>query len=127
MELVTRDIAEDFDGDGVCDLGEYLHGLNVTNKDTDGDGVNDKDDYDPLNPNIQTKWDVAFELVAVKLLIAGVIGFVFLSFVLSVGFLRRGKYVKMKAEIEVDREKIEEDLKRVDEEIRKKKKQIYKK
>ncbi len=62
---------DDFDGDGLSNLQEYLHGTDPTKKDTDGDGVNDGPEVtfgtDPNDPNdtppavtgdivIQTRW-----------------------------------------------------------------------
>ncbi|HWT76457.1 MAG TPA: hypothetical protein VN258_17305 [Mobilitalea sp.] len=49
---VTQDTAasqsQDEDGDGLPDTVEKTYGTNPHNADTDGDGVNDKEDQDPL-------------------------------------------------------------------------------
>jgi hypothetical protein len=42
----------DDDGDGLTNKEEYDKGTDPKNPDTDDDGYNDKDDPDPLNPNI---------------------------------------------------------------------------
>ena len=38
---VSRDGTADFDGDGLIDLNEYVHGQDPTESDTDGDGTED--------------------------------------------------------------------------------------
>ena len=42
----------DKDGDGLSNLEEYLLGTDPNKRDTDGDGIDDLNDYDPLDPNI---------------------------------------------------------------------------
>lgn len=39
----------DFDNDGLTNLKEYLFGTNINNRDSDGDGVLDGEDSEPLN------------------------------------------------------------------------------
>lgn len=48
------DPAADGDNDGVTNLEEYLQGTDPTSADTDGDGVNDRIDPDPLDPLVAT-------------------------------------------------------------------------
>jgi hypothetical protein len=43
---------DDSDGDGLSNMDEYLLGTDIDNPDTDGDGVLDGDDPNPLDPNI---------------------------------------------------------------------------
>ena len=42
----------DSDYDGLTDIEEASIGTDPNNPDTDGDGVSDKNDSEPLNPNI---------------------------------------------------------------------------
>jgi hypothetical protein len=43
---------EDADGDGLSNMDEYLLGTDIDNPDTDGDGVLDGDDPNPLDPDV---------------------------------------------------------------------------
>ncbi|MDA8658167.1 Ig-like domain-containing protein [Flavobacteriaceae bacterium] len=50
--LDPNSIPGDRDNDGLTDVEEDALGTDPNNPDTDGDGVNDKDDLEPLNPNV---------------------------------------------------------------------------
>ena len=50
--LDPNSIPGDRDNDGLTDLEEVELGTDPDNPDTDGDGVSDKNDSDPLNPNV---------------------------------------------------------------------------
>jgi outer membrane lipoprotein-sorting protein len=43
---------EDADGDGLSNMDEYLLGTDIDNPDTDGDGILDGDDPNPLDPSV---------------------------------------------------------------------------
>ncbi len=88
-------IAEDFDNDGYLDFEELKNGLNVTNSDTNGDGVNDKDDYDPLDPNVQTRWDQYYNDLWFKMLFFGFITIATLLAILA-GYVFVKNRVKLK-------------------------------
>ncbi len=48
--LNASDAAEDSDGDGLTNLQEYREGTDPNNSDTDGDGIPDEEDIEPLAP-----------------------------------------------------------------------------
>jgi gliding motility-associated-like protein len=50
--LDPNSIPSDKDNDGLTDVEEVELGTDPDNPDTDGDGVSDKNDSDPLNPNV---------------------------------------------------------------------------
>jgi surface protein len=50
--LDPNSIPGDRDNDGLTDVEEVIIGTDPSNPDTDGDGVSDKNDSDPLNPNV---------------------------------------------------------------------------
>ena len=50
--LDPNSIPGDRDNDGLTDIEEVELGTDPDNPDTDGDGVSDKNDSDPLNPNV---------------------------------------------------------------------------
>lgn len=51
LKATENDAGDDLDNDGLSNLEEYLTATLVNNNDTDGDGILDGDDVDPLIPN----------------------------------------------------------------------------
>jgi hypothetical protein len=75
---ITNATNADTDGDGLDDWEEIKEGEDTfitdpTNADTDGDGKNDADDYDPLDPSVQSKPQEGGDLTWLYLLIVVVI------------------------------------------------------
>ena len=50
-DVDSNDIYSDSDGDGVSDIVEKSNGTDPLNPDTDGDGINDNEDTESINPN----------------------------------------------------------------------------
>ena len=50
-DVDSNDIYSDSDGDGVSDIVEKSNGTDPLNPDTDGDGINDNEDSESINPN----------------------------------------------------------------------------
>ena len=50
-DVDSNDIYSDSDGDGVSDIVERSNGTDPLNPDTDGDGTNDNEDTESINPN----------------------------------------------------------------------------
>lgn len=53
-------IKQDSDGDGYDDLFENYIGLNPKSKDSDNDGINDNEDFNPLYKSIDNEYTTAF-------------------------------------------------------------------
>jgi PKD repeat protein len=67
----------DSDDDGLTDFKEVEIGTDFENPDTDSDGVNDKDDFYPLDPS---RWNSPFHMF-----LQGVLAFlILLTFILSI-------------------------------------------
>jgi hypothetical protein len=65
---------EDDDGDGLSDIEEEELDTDPLKKDTDGDGVDDKQDYDPLDPKVteepsQMPWSLIIIVIVVVIVI----------------------------------------------------------
>lgn len=56
FRIKLKDIEQDSDQDGYNDIFEKSFGLNPYNKDTDGDGINDSDDMNPMYTSENNKW-----------------------------------------------------------------------
>ena len=50
-DVDSNDIYSDSDGDGVSEIVERSNGTDPLNPDTDGDGINDNEDTESINPN----------------------------------------------------------------------------
>lgn len=62
IKLDLREVKNDSDQDGYNDLFEQFAGLNPNSKDSDGDGINDFDDKNPLYKSIDNEYTKPFNI-----------------------------------------------------------------
>lgn len=86
---LRNDVDADDDGDGLTDLEEEKKHTNPLKWDTDGDGVNDKKDFDPLDSEVTS--DPGFPIL--YLIIPGLAVLVLILFAFLVS--RRGAKIKV--------------------------------
>lgn len=63
FKINLKDLTRDSDHDGYNDIFERSFGLNPNNPDTDGDGVNDFDDLNPMFKSSKNKFTELYELL----------------------------------------------------------------
>lgn len=63
FKINLKALMKDFDKDGYNDIFEISFGLNPDNNDTDGDGINDFDDMNPLFKSEKNKFTQLYELL----------------------------------------------------------------
>ena len=71
---------DDDDGDELLDTEEIAKGTDPKNPDTDGDGVHDKEDYDPLDPDVTEEptsqpWMLIIIIIAVVVVVIVLVAF----------------------------------------------------
>lgn len=63
FKIKLKDLMLDYDQDGYNDIFEKSFGLNPHNKDTDGDGINDFDDMNPMYKSEKNKFSRLYEQI----------------------------------------------------------------
>ncbi|SEM89514.1 hypothetical protein SAMN05421856_10845 [Chryseobacterium taichungense] len=63
FKINLKDLTKDSDHDGYNDIFEKSFGLNPENKDTDGDGITDFDDLNPMFRSSKNKFTELYELL----------------------------------------------------------------
>ncbi len=61
--IPLEDLTRDSDHDGYNDIFEQSFGLNPESKDTDGDGISDFDDLNPMFTSGKNKFTQLYELL----------------------------------------------------------------
>lgn len=61
FKIKLEDLKKDSDSDGYTDIFENCFGLNSNSKDTDGDGINDFEDHNPLFKSEKNKFTSLYE------------------------------------------------------------------
>lgn len=61
FKIKLEDLKKDSDDDGYTDIFENCFGLNPNNKDTDGDGINDFEDHNPLFKSEKNRFTTLYE------------------------------------------------------------------